>query len=56
MRITLSQNMFRPIFQVNYDKIYAWIHILRRICRILGEFYVFLGNFREFLGEKIWSF
>jgi hypothetical protein len=23
MRITLSQNMFRPIFQVNYDKIYA---------------------------------
>jgi hypothetical protein len=50
MRISASQNMFRHIFQVIYHKIYT--HILRRICRIFWKFYVFLGNFRGFLGEN----
>jgi hypothetical protein len=46
--------MFRPIFQVIYHKIYAYIaenllHFGGILC-ILEEFYVFLGNFRGFLG------
>jgi hypothetical protein len=48
MGISASQNMFRPIFQV----IYRYKHILRKICRILWEFYAFLGNFKGFLGEN----
>jgi hypothetical protein len=52
MRISASQNMFRPIFQVIYHKIYT-THILLRICRIWGEFYVFLGNFRGFFSATL---
>jgi hypothetical protein len=49
MRISASQHMFRPIFQVIYNKIYTYI---AENLPHLGEFYVFLGNFRGFLGEN----
>jgi hypothetical protein len=49
MRISASQNMFRPIFQVIYRKIYTYI--VENLPH-LGEFYVFWGNFRGCLGKK----
>jgi hypothetical protein len=61
MRISASQNMFRPIFQVIYHKIYKYIaenlpHFWGILC-IFGEF---LGIFRrKFLVDfltKNWSF
>jgi hypothetical protein len=54
MGILASQNMFRPIFQVIYHKIYS-THKLRRICRILKNFMHFWGTLGDFL-TKIWSF
>jgi hypothetical protein len=53
MRISASQNMFLPIFQVIYPNIYTYIeenlpHFWGILC-IFGEF---LGNFRGFLGEN----
>jgi hypothetical protein len=52
MGTSASQNMFYPIIHVIYHKMYVRTYILRRICRILREFYVFLGNFKGFLGKN----
>jgi hypothetical protein len=51
MKILASQNMFRPIFQVIYHNIYTYI--AENLPHFGGNFYVFLGNFRGFLGENI---
>jgi hypothetical protein len=47
MSISAPQNMFCPIFLVIYHKIYTYC-ILRRICRILGEFIYFWGILGDF--------
>jgi hypothetical protein len=62
MRISASQNMFRPIFQVIYHKIFTYIYC-GEVATFWGYFMYFWGilgdflakNFRGFL-TKIWSF
>jgi hypothetical protein len=50
MRISVSQNIIRPIFKVIYYKIYAYIG---ENLPHFGEIFVFWGNFRGFSDRNV---